>query len=423
MNFRKWICRFDLSLWVFRFFGCDRYEPKLIHTKICQDSLLLPRKCCRNIMPAVFVGEEMPTKLCNLHKYKTVKICTETGKRANKYCPKIKMKKFCPDKIPSICRKHKAPRIRVKICLDSGLLAGSYCPINKVVWKKFIKGKEPTKYCNIHIKPKPKSPKLAIHDGRICYRNGGNTPITLLGVSRWEALMREKKLWHNWGNKDLAWYEEQLIKSGINYVRHGIVPDLDLVRSHCQRMGEAGIIVELTIYNSQVDYNLMGNPRKAVDATIDLPNVFYDVHNEFLNNERDVQIAKDLIEYIRNKGGICSAGAWSGKKGKHLSGAFHSYKPPNQIESHHREWTITSFQQTLKYGKPVVMNEYFAFKQNLSLKQTKQIMKNAVEAGFQAVQYYGFRDQRLLPDLEHSDPFDNNEMLYWTGKFCQEINR
>ena len=259
---------------------------------------------------------------------------------------------------------------------------------------------------------------LEVRDGKF-WVNGKAT--VLIGCSRWEALARAKKIWYDWGTKSFEWYEEQLIKSGINYVRHGIIPDNEFIRQHCKHMGENGIIVKLTIHNSQIEYWL-GNPLSAVDATIDLPNVFYDVHNEFLDKEADIQKARELIGYIRNCGGICSAGAWGhSPNGRAYSERFDPTHSLNQVISVHREWTKDWITRYVGHGKPVDRDEYFD-KGVLGLEGTKQIMKDTIEAGGQACQYYGFRDRAILPHFTNPDLESWDKYLNWIGNYCKKIN-
>jgi len=282
-------------------------------------------------------------------------------------------------------------------------------------------------YCRLDecpFKPnKKKSSRLAIYKGKLCYEDGGTKPIKLVGVSRWEALARENKLWYSWGDKDLSWYEQQFIESGINYVRHGTVPDLDLIRKHCERMAEVGIIVELTIYNRGAR-DIMADPRQAVDVTIDLPNVFYDVHNEFLDDREDIDTAKNLIRYIRDRGGICSAGAWGhSSDGLKNSNLFDPINSQNQIITVHREWTPDWISTYVGHGKPVIRNEFFArHDPRLNLEDVKKIFIQTFGAGGQGCQYYGFAYEGL-PGLKKYDPFDWKEILTWAGWYCKELNQ
>lgn len=176
---------------------------------------------------------------------------------------------------------------------------------------------------------------LEIREDEFFYKG---RPITLIGASEWNILARATNLIND--PEHPVKYDKymNLMKSyGINYVRHGIIPDLIMVHNHCSELKKFGIIVELTIHNSQSVYD-MGKARDAVDATLELGNVFYDVHNEFTDTEEDIKIAHDLIDYVRSKGGIASAGAygWS-THGKDYSDKFDPIRSGNQIISVHRE--------------------------------------------------------------------------------------
>lgn len=264
-----------------------------------------------------------------------------------------------------------------------------------------------------------KKPKLTVRDGKTFYENGGTIPIKLIGCSRWEALARAKNISHNWGTKSFHWYEAELIKSGINYVRHGTIPDVEFIIDHCKKMEEFGIIVELTIHNSQVKYD-MGDPHKIINMTIDLPNVFYDVHNEFCDTRTDVERARELVRYIRDRGGICSAGAWGHcTHGLELSREFDPVLSDNQIISVHREWTPEWIKKYIGYNKPVIRNEFFD-RGDLGFSKAKDIMLETIEAGAQGFQYYGFRDKKILPDLKKSDSESYDKYLEFAGELCKK---
>jgi len=257
--------------------------------------------------------------------------------------------------------------------------------------------------------PTLKPAKLAIHDGVLCYKDGGTEPIILIGCSRWKALFLEKKWWNNWGVADLEEYESELIKSGINYVRHGICKDMGLWRQHCIKMGKNGIIVEVGLYNHGL-IDQMGDYRQAVDATIDLPNVFYDAHNEFCAVD-NINKVREIIKYVNDRGGICSAGAWGHcTNGREYSDRFDPIKSDNQIISIHREWTKDWIKQYLGYDKPVIRNEYFDIDTSLGFAGMKRIMKETIEAGGQGCQYYMF-------------DYNWRERLRFAGSYCKEINR
>jgi len=215
------------------------------------------------------------------------------------FCKWFCKQRDCSQEIASEVKKAQEDCNRIIVAREKLLKEGWDYEIAK--WKKQYEdcmGDKPDPPDPPPTPPISKAIKsLEVRDGKF-WVNGKAT--ILIGCSRWEALARAKKIWYDWGTKSFEWYEEQLINSGINYVRHGIIPDLQFVRGHCIRMGENGIVVKLTIHNSQVKYDI-GNPLSAVDATIDLPNVFYDVHNEFLDQETDIAKARELISYIKNR--------------------------------------------------------------------------------------------------------------------------
>jgi len=396
MSILKWICEFDIPSWMFDLFGCKKFRPKLIHTKVCQASLLLPRKCCKNVIPAIFPEEELPTKLCDIHKSRVIKICLDTKKRANKWCPRTKLKKFCPDEIPPVCRVHKAPRVRVKICQDSKLLASPYCPINKVVWKTFLKGKEPLGYCDIHKKPSPA--KLTIKDDKLYFLDGGQQKFIGVGVWRREALLLEiGQNGYTWDwcgdNYSLSWAENEFLKYELNYLRTDICNDPRLVREFCERMYKNRVVVELTLRDGD---RKLGDIDAVIEATKDLPNIIYEVFNEMYSKE-DVHEAVNLARRLRRQGLIVSGGAIGagGEKWAEYARERGLYDIVSIIQVH-RHWPIPGHEDNdwiLKYkhfGKPIGRNEFFDRKK-LGLSKTQFIFEKSIEHGAQLVNYYGFR--------------------------------
>lgn len=153
-----------------------------------------------------------------------------------------------------------------------------------------------------------------------------------------------------------------------------------------------------------------------------LGNVFFDAHNEF-TDEFNVSKVIEIIQEIKNKGGLVSAGAWGyyayAQQNYEL---FHKQCDNYDIESVHREWDITSIEKALKFDKPVIRNEYLArWSPILNLEETKTIMRETIEAGGQGIQYYGFAYEGL-PGLKQWDSFDYREMLKYTGEICQNLN-
>ena len=335
-------------------------------------------------------------------------------------CNLLKCKQMdCTEEIASEVKKAQEDCNRIIVAREKLLKEGWDYEIAK--WKKQYEdcmGDKPDPSDPPPTPPISKAIKsLEVRGGQFIV-NGKAT--ILIGCNRWEALARAKGIWYDWGTESFEWYEEQLIRSGINYVRHGTIPDNEFIRQHCIRMGENGIVVKLTIHNSQVKYE-MGNSFDAVKATIDLPNVFYDVHNEFLDKEADIAMAVNLINYIRSRDGICSAGAWGHSPlGQVYSETFDPILSYNQIISVHREWTKDWITRYAGHGKPVDRDEYFD-KGVLGLEGTKRIMKETVEAGGHC-QYYGFRDRAILPHFTNPDPESWDKYLSWIGNYCKEIN-
>jgi hypothetical protein len=349
----------------------------------------------------------------------------------NEYCPEKITKSYIKGTEPhDVCTIHKKPEpeyVTVKVCETTKLLPNAYCPL--IIEMRFEKGTEPISVCIFHTKPEPppppppppeKPPRLRVENGKIYYRDDGTIPIKLCGVSRWEALWREKKLYYDWGPYSLAWYEEELAKYGINYVRHGAVKDFDFVYQHCQRMKEKGIIVELTVFRNLEEGRLMDLTPENIQMLTELGNVFFDCHNEFMDTREDVFEAKRIAEIISENGGIASGGAWGASThGEENAALFQQVCPYHRISTVHRQWTKTEIEKSLGYGKPVIRNEYFD-RGELGLETVKQIMRETFEAGGQGCQYYGF----AMPELQGlvaPDPFDYSEMLAFAGYLIKEI--
>lgn len=283
------------------------------------------------------------------------------------------------------------------------------------------------KYQDCKEEPQPDptpDKKLTVRNGKILY---GGKPIKLCGVSRWEALWRAGKMPgydKTWGDYSLEWYEQQLIDSGINYVRHAGIKNTQFLYDHCKRMKKAGIIVEITVFRSKKNSKGVLVRLEDMGELARLGNVFFDVNNEFLDGpDASINEAIRIARILKRQGCLISGGAWSGTKGKAQSDEFHSKYDGLDINSHHRNWGETSFKKDVRKGKPVVFNEFFAMRSGMTLAKTKQLMNLAFDCGVQGVQYYGWRDKKLnLPGLTVFDPFDYREMLQYAGKLAKEIN-
>ena len=268
------------------------------------------------------------------------------------------------------------------------------------------KCEEKLEECEDKPEPSKAIKSLAIQGGKFIV-NGRET--ILIGCSRYKALFFEDESWEDWGVANLEEYESELIKSGINYVRHGTGKDMGLLRKHCIKMGDNGVFVEVGFYN----YGLrerMGDYRQAVKATIDLPNVFYNAHNEFCA-ACNIDKAREIIKYVNDKGGICSAGAWGhSPNGQECSKMFDPINSDNQIIAVHREWTKGWIIKYLGHDKPVIRNEYFDINKSLGFAGMKRIMKETIDAGAQGCQYFMFNDNTW------------RERLVFAGEYCKRKN-
>jgi len=283
-------------------------------------------------------------------------------------------------------------------------------------WRKSCEDcEEALEECEEEPDPDPTpDKKLAIKNGKILY---GGSPVKLCGVSRWEALWRatgEHDPAGDWGKYSLEWYENKLIESGINYVRHGGIKDTQFLYDHCKRMKDAGIIVEVTVFRAKKNSRGVLARLDDMKAVADLGNVFFDINNEFIDEPKNVIEAIRVAKILKSQGCIISGGAWSGTEGLGQSDEFYSKYDNLDINSHHREWNEYSFKADVWKGKPVVWNEYFAMRAGMSLAKTKQLMRLAFECGVQGVQYYGFRFDGI-PGLKKYDPFHWKDILDYAG--------
>jgi len=260
--------------------------------------------------------------------------------------------------------------------------------------------------------------KLTVENGKILY---GGKAIKLCGVSRWEALWRETGEHDpagDWGKYSLEWYENKLIESGINYVRHGGIRNSNLLYDHCKRMKKAGIIVEITAFRAHKDSKGVLVTQEDMGELAKLGNVIFDINNEFLDGpDSNIDKAIEIAKNLKSQGCIVSGGAWSGVNGKRQANLFLNYYQDLDIITHHRDWNVDSFRETLSYGKPVLFNEFFAMKSNMSLVEVKNLMRLAFDCGIrgiQGVQYYGFRFDGI-PGLSQYDPFDYQKILDYAG--------
>jgi hypothetical protein len=61
-----------------------------------------------------------------------VAVCTQTGLRANPFCPEVETRTFAADDVPGVCTAHgqaeQSATVTVNVCVQTGLLATPNCP-------------------------------------------------------------------------------------------------------------------------------------------------------------------------------------------------------------------------------------------------------------------------------------------------------
>jgi len=292
----------------------------------------------------------------------------------------------------------------------------------KVLRAEILEWKQKYEDC-INQSDPPEPPKLTVRNGKLYYGNGGKERIILCGVSRWEALWRatgEFDSCGGWGEYSLAWYENELITSGINYVRHAGIKNTQFLYDHCKRMRDAGIIVEITVFRAHAESKGILLRLEDMGELAKLGNVFFDCNNEYSGYEKGYKKSIEVAKYLKNQNCIISGGAWWNAEGKKQSDEFLKLGLVDII-THHRYWTEASFKEYIKYNIPVIQNEYFAYKSQMSLQQTKAIMKTTLDIGFAGCQYYGLRFPGI-PDLGGYDPFDYKDILTFAGNLVSSKN-
>ena len=253
-------------------------------------------------------------------------------------------------------------------------------------------------------------------------------PIILCGASEWCTLARIMGIIPDvpaWQNITYDEYVTYLVRFPTNYVRQGIVPNLGLMQRFTEDMRLAGKIVEWTIYNRQAPYD-MGDPRKAVNALISFFNVFFDAHNEFMDEEEDVHIAIDLANYVIGLGGTVSAGAWGySHHGEDNSDLFRQLYDRPRIRSVHEHWTKASIEKENPTENVVLRNEYFDLGEEqpehaIGFEGFKRIARETFEARAKGCCYYPFIDS--WKDMPTHGRRKAEDYLEFMGQLCRELN-
>ncbi len=255
--------------------------------------------------------------------------------------------------------------------------------------------------------------KLSVEGSQILY---GGKSIILIGASCRLALWKGNPDYPDYDpwpdGYSLEKYEQEIIDSGINYVRHLGTLDTEFLIAHCQRMKEHGIIVEVEVYDpelsplSLVEINRMG--KLAL-----LGNVLFNVGNEFRDNKSAIDIVIDLCERLKAQGCIVGAGAWGWSvHGKDYAQEFHDKYSGHHYETTHRNWDLASWNEALSYNKPVLWNEFFN-RGELTLDDIETYVNQATQSGVH-VQYYAF--------LSGSEPLDFKDILNIAGTLADSLN-
>jgi len=252
-----------------------------------------------------------------------------------------------------------------------------------------------------HPSPPP-LPKLVVSGGVLRW---GDT-IQFAGASDRCALIKETEeypdiaLWSD-PNYKLAEYENDLIESGINYVRHIGSMNTQFMIDHVLRMRAAGIVVEIEVY----DPNLIPNPFVNLSEMWKLAilgNTLFDVGNEFRAYEPAIGMVKSICDQLLLQNCLVGAGAWSAP-GQGYSQTFHNEYNKHTYETAHRHWVESHWRIALDYlpHKPVMANEIFNLT-NMSLAAVESLFGRIFQVGCQGGQYYhwgGLPDQLAFKDV------------------------
>lgn len=238
-------------------------------------------------------------------------------------------------------------------------------------------------------------------------------------MSRRSALQRTTGQWESWhecvqGKYSLEWYQDEIAKYGLNYVRHDVCNDLELMQAHLDWAVEKKIVVEWTLDGVGGNNNI----EAIVERFGHHPNIIMEVFNE-MYSDADVSRALHWANYLHERGVICSGGA-IGAGGEEFCFKFFNERPPVDIIQTHRHWPypgheeddwiilFTESEDPYFNSKPAGRNEFFDIKEH-GLEIMEFIFKISLKHGAQLINYYGFR----LPDIWGPCGVDKEGWLYW----------
>jgi len=306
-----------------------------------------------------------------------------------------------------IYKGHACSLVSIDICENSRLLPTEHCPKLLGI---FVEGKEPTEYCGIHQKQKPKPARLVVRGRKLYYKRRGTKLIIPIGCSPRQLLHSElgfaPPVQYRLDEEIARW-----IEYGTNYCRVDAVEDYDFTYEFCKRMEEKNIIVELTL--SDHDRPHFGDYRIHIRKTRRLKNVIYEVENEMLDDRSRIFAAKVKAEYITSQRLIASGGAWGySSYGKKHSEEFRTICDSHKIETLHRPYPpLVVLQEYIKYltrhGRPILWNEVLVdYKDTFSIsrEEIEKFARGALKAGANGLNIY------------------NDDFIEVAGKLCKEMN-
>lgn len=245
------------------------------------------------------------------------------------------------------------------VCTKSLRLVGENCQDTEYI--KFIKGQEPTEVCTNCMA----SNGLIVQEGNIYYKG---KKIKLVGNSWRRVLSAELKLTPPLDSETLESYEQKVKNSGLNFVVEDAVDCIkygNFLRSHCIRMRDMGVIIELILADEGGEYaEHFGNYQDTLDCVSDLDNIIFRDQNEFIDNV-SIDTALKRAHTIVSSELICSGGGWgNSNQGETLAWQY-LQESPCQIISMHRPYPpIESYQQYIDKlknnfpDKPIVESEF-----------------------------------------------------------------
>lgn len=254
----------------------------------------------------------------------------------------------------------------------------------------------------------PELPKLTIKNGVLSY----GSQKKFFGASLREAITNSESEGDGWEHPTLSnrevfdWYQGELAKYPFNLARHNIGKDFALLENHCEEIERQQKVLILTM--ADLDSDGMGDWREAFERTKRFNNILYNAYNEF--TDRGLNIAVGITDYIQDRGGLVSCGAWTGQKGEELSEEYLERCTPDVL-SHHRPWDFNYMKELVDDGWIVMWDEFF----RLAPEEVEISMKSAENIGITGINYYPFRESFVGSD-------DYKNYFEIAGNLCKEFN-